>query len=309
MRLAFMGTPAFAVPALEALVAAGHDVRAVYTQPPRPANRGRLTRSAVHERAEALGLEVRTPARLRAADVVDGFAALDADAAVVAAYGLILPPALLAAPRLGCLNIHASLLPRWRGAAPIQRALLAGDGETGITIMQMDEGLDTGPMLLRRAVPIGCSETAGALTGRLAALGAEMIVEALARLPELLPEPQPAEGATVAPKIDKAEARIDWHCDAAFLARLVRAMAPAPGAWFCHAGQRVKLLAARAEGKDHRPAGAGAAATPGTLVEGGRVACAEGLLQLETVQPAGGRAMPVADWLRGRGPRPGERLG
>ena len=302
MRLAFMGTPAFAVPALEALIEAGHAIAAVYTRPPRPGNRGRLMPSAVQQRAEALGLPVRTPARLRDGGVQAEFEALRLDAAVVAAYGLILPAPILAAPGQGCLNIHASLLPRWRGAAPIQRAILAGDRETGITIMRMDEGLDTGPMLLKRSTPIGARETAGMLTQRLAALGAQLIVEALERLPALAPEPQPAEGATHAPRIEKAEARIGWTLDARHLARLVRAMAPRPGAWFEHRGERVKLLDAEAEAAD-------AAAPPGTVLEGGVVACGAGLLRLETVQPAGARAMPVADWLRGRGPRPGERLG
>jgi methionyl-tRNA formyltransferase (EC 2.1.2.9) len=303
MRLAFLGTPAFAVPALEALLAAGHEVAAVYTQPPRPADRGRITRSAVHARAEALGLPVFTPARLRAPAVAEAFAALDLDVAVVAAYGLLLPEAMLSAPRQGCLNIHASLLPRWRGAAPVQRAILAGDLETGVSIMRMDRGLDTGPVLLKRKTPIDPRETAGALTERLARLGAEAMVEVLDRLALLVPEPQPAAGATYAPRIDKAEARIDWARPAACLDRLVRAMAPAPGAWFDWRGERVKLHCAEAD------AAAAPEAPPGTLLPGAAVACASGVLRLETVQPAGGRAMSAADWLRGRGPRPGDRLG
>jgi methionyl-tRNA formyltransferase len=302
MRLAFMGTPAFAVPALDALVAAGHDVAAVYTQPPRAADRGRVTPSPVQARAEQLGIVVRSHERLRSQETQAAFAALRLDAAVVAAYGLILPAAVLDAPRLGCINIHASLLPRWRGAAPIQRAILAGDTKTGITIMQMDRGLDTGPMLLTRSTPIGARETAGELTARLAALGAETIVEALARLESLVPQPQPGDAATYAPKIDKAEARIDWTRDAMFLDRLVRAMAPAPGAWFQWQGQRVKLLMAEA-------GPAGAPAPPGTILAGGRVVTGAGALVLETVQPAGGRVMAAADWLRGRGPRPGDLLG
>ncbi|MFN7176178.1 MAG: methionyl-tRNA formyltransferase [Thermaurantiacus sp.] len=302
MRLAFMGTPAFAVPALEALIAAGHEVVAVYTQPPRPAHRGRITASAVQVCAEQLGLDVRTPERLRDPTTQGAFAALGVDAAVVAAYGLILPAPILAAPRHGCINIHASLLPRWRGAAPIQRAILAGDRETGITIMQMERGLDTGPMLLTRRVAIGERETAGELTSRLATLGAQAIVEALDRLDALAAEPQAETGATYAPKLDKAETRIDWSRDAPALVRLVRAMAPTPGAWFQWQGDRVKLLMAEAQpGTSDAP--------PGTLLAGGLVMAGKDMLRLETVQPAGGRAMPAVDWLRGRGPRPGEMLG
>jgi methionyl-tRNA formyltransferase len=298
MRLAFMGTPAFARVALDALVAAGHDIAAVYTQPPRPADRGRLTPSEVQRRAEALGLSVRTPATLRDHDAQAAFAALGLDVAVVAAYGLLLPRAILTAPRHGCLNIHASLLPRWRGAAPIQRAILAGDAETGVTIMRMERGLDTGPMLAAATTPVA-DKTAGALTEELAHLGAGLMVDVLARLPDVPETPQPAEGVTHAPKIDKAEARLDWQQPAQHLARLVRAMQPAPGAWFPAAGRRVKLLAAAA---------IPAEGPPGTLLPGATVACGSGALRLVTVQPEGKGPMPGADWLRGVRLAPGDHL-
>jgi methionyl-tRNA formyltransferase len=297
LKLAFMGTPDFAVAALDALAAAGHDIAAVYTQPPRPANRGRLTPSPVQLRAEALGLPVRTPESLKGDAEKAEFAALGLDCAVVAAYGLILPRAILEAPRLGCLNIHASLLPRWRGAAPVQRAILAGDTETGVTIMQMEKGLDTGPMLKVGTLPIS-RETAGELTAALAALGARLMVETLAALP-LAATPQPEEGVTYAHKIDKAESRIDWSLPALQLDRLVRAMQPSPGAWFLSAGQRVKLIAAEP---------ADGAGPPGHLGEGETVATGDGALRLLTVQPEGRPRMPAADWLRGRRLTPGDRL-
>jgi methionyl-tRNA formyltransferase len=302
MRLVFMGTPGFAVPALDALVAAGHEVAAVYTQPPRPAGRGQVPRpSAVAVRAAALGLEVRHPASLREPAVQAEFAALGAAVAVVVAYGLILPQAVLDMPVEGCLNIHASLLPRWRGAAPIQRAVMAGDAETGVCIMQMEAGLDTGPVLLRAAVPIGEEETAGDLQDRLAVLGARLIVEALARLPDLVAVAQGAEGVTHAAKIDKAEARIDWTRPAAEVARLIRGLSPAPGAWCLAGSERVKLLRARAV------ASAGA---PGQVLEGSKdrlvAACGEGAVAVSEVQREGRKAMAVAEALRGWGP---ERLG
>jgi methionyl-tRNA formyltransferase len=297
MRIAFMGTPDFARVALDALVEAGHDIAAVYTQPPRPANRGRLTPSPVHLRAEALGLPVRTPERLREPADQAAFAELGLDVAVVAAYGLLLPQAVLDAPRLGCLNIHASLLPRWRGAAPIQRAILAGDTETGVTIMQMEKGLDTGPMLKVGACPIG-RETAGDLTAKLAELGARLMVETLAALP-CAATPQPDAGVTYAHKIDKAEARIDWAQPARHLDRLVRAMQPSPGAWFDSAGQRVKLIAAEP---------ADGAGTPGTLLADTLVAAGAGALRLLTVQPEGKPRMAAEDWLRGRRLDPGAPL-
>ena len=297
MRIAFMGTPDFAVAALDRLVAAGHEMAAVYTQPPRPANRGRLTPSPVQLRAEALGLEVRTPATLREEADRTAFEALELDVAVVAAYGLILPRRVLDAPRFGCLNIHASLLPRWRGAAPVQRAIMAGDAETGVTIMQMEAGLDTGPMLAEARVPIA-RQTAGELTAELAEVGAAALLDVLARLP-LAGAAQPADGVTYAAKIDKAEARIDWEAPAIAIDRLVRAMQPSPGAWFESGGQRVKLIVAE-------PAAADGAA--GTLAGEAVVACGTGGLRLLTVQPEGKGHMAAADWLRGRRLPAGDRL-
>ena len=295
LRLAFMGTPDFAVPSLEALTAAGHDIAAVYCQPPRPAGRGhRPVASPVQRAAEAAGIPVRVPERLDATAAAD-FAALALDAAVVAAYGLILPKAVLAAPRLGCVNIHASLLPRWRGAAPIQRALLAGDAESGITIMQMDEGLDTGPMLMKEAVPIGPSMTAQALQDRLAALGARLILAALDGLAagRLVAEPQPAAGATYAKKLRRDEAALDWRLPAAALERQVRAFDPWPGAVFAYAGERIKVLAASVE-----PAAAGAA--PGTVLDAAlAIACGEGVLRLLRLQRPGRTPLPAEAFLRG----------
>ncbi|MBX6374494.1 MAG: methionyl-tRNA formyltransferase [Acetobacteraceae bacterium] len=307
MRLAFLGSPDFAVPALRALVAAGHEVAMVYAQPPRPAGRGhRETPCPVHRAALELGLPVRTPARLRHNTAEhEAFAALGLDAAVVAAYGLILPKPMLEAPRRGCLNIHASLLPRWRGAAPIQAAILAGDAETGITIMQMDEGLDTGPMLLREAVPIGPRATAQELHDQLAELGARLVLRALAEDPP--PVPQPAEGATYAPKLSKEDGRLDWAQDAAALDRRVRALNPWPGTFFEHAGTPIRVLAAE-------PAEGEAGALPGTVLDGGgevlRVACGGGTaLRLTRLQRPGRAPLPAAEFLRGYALAPGTVLG
>lgn len=298
MRLAFMGTPSFAVPALDALVAAGHEIACVYTQPPRPGNRGRILPSPVQLRATELGLAVRTPESLKPEAEKIAFAALNADAAVVAAYGLILPRAILAAPGLGCFNIHASLLPRWRGAAPIQRAILAGDTETGITIMMMEAGLDTGPMLLKAATPIG-AKTAGELTDELARLGARLIVETFERLGELQAMPQEESEATYAAKIDKSEARIDWRHPADAIERQVRAFHPAPGTWFETPQGRVKLLAADvAEGQGQ----------PGECLGAGLIACGNGALRPRLVQPASRAPMPADDWWRGARLSPGTRL-
>ncbi len=284
-----MGSPDFAVPSLEALVAAGHDVMAAYAQPPRPAGRGKAERkTAVHQRAEALGIAVRTPRTLRDAEEQARFRALDANLAVVAAYGLILPKAILDAPRKGCVNVHASLLPRWRGAAPIQRAILAGDAITGVTIMRMDEGLDTGPMLLKRELAID-GKTAGQVTEELAKLGAKALVDWLAS--PSAPVPQPEDGVTYASKIDKAEARIDWSRTAEEIERQVRAFAPTPGAWFEANGERIKLL--DAECVD----GVG---TPGEVVGDPLViACGEDAIHCRLVQRAGKGAMAVKDMLRG----------
>ncbi|WP_303976414.1 methionyl-tRNA formyltransferase [Dongia mobilis] len=293
MRIIFMGTPDFAAAALSALIAAGHEIAAVYSQPPRPAGRGQdLRKSPVQKLAESHGLPVRHPVSLRNPEAQAEFADLKADIAVVAAYGLILPQAVLAAPRLGCLNIHASLPPRWRGAAPIQRAILAGDAGTGITIMAMDAGLDTGAMLRREALPIGPRMNAGELHDALAALGARLIVETLAApLPPAVP--QPAEGVTYAAKISPAEAQIDWSKDAAQLERQIRAFAPVPGAW-CQMpdGARLKLLAADVV------TGAGA---PGTALDDAlTIACGRQALRLTLLQKAGKKPMAAADFLRGQ---------
>lgn len=285
-----MGSPDFAVPSLDALVAAGHEIACVYTQPPRPAGRGKGERkTAVHERAEALRIEVRHPKSLRNDEEQARFAALDADLAIVAAYGLILPRPILDAPRGGCINVHASLLPRWRGAAPIQRAILAGDAVTGVTIMRMEEGLDTGPMLLKRETPVD-AKTAGELTAELARIGAEALVEWLERPSP--PVPQPEEGVTYAKKTDKAEARIDWSRSAVEVERQVRAFAPAPGAWFEVNGERVKLLAA-AVGDD-------ATGNPGEVLDDAlNVACGQGYIRPLRVQRAGKGAMSAGELLRG----------
>ncbi|MBM3522611.1 MAG: methionyl-tRNA formyltransferase [Alphaproteobacteria bacterium] len=309
MRLVFMGTPEFAACALRALIAAGHEIACVYTQPPRPAGRGQKeVRSVVHMLADERGLAVRTPVRLRdAADQV-AFAALGAEAAVVAAYGLILPKPILEAPRRGCLNIHASLLPRWRGAAPIQRAILAGDPETGITIMQMDAGLDTGPMLLREAIAIAPDMTAGALHDRLAELGGRLIVETLSHLERgaLVAVPQSGAGVTYAPKIAKEEARLDWSKPAVELERVVRAFNPWPGAFFEVGGERIRVLAATVvnEGTEPRKG-----SVPGfSLDDRLLIACGSGALRLLTVQRAGRGAMAAEAFLRGRAVPAGTRL-
>ncbi len=285
-----MGTPAFAVPALDALVAYGQDVVAVYTQPPRPAQRGKaLTQSPVHLRAEALGIAVRTPANFKDDADRGALAALDLDLAVVAAYGLILPQAVLDAPRRGCLNIHASLLPRWRGAAPIQRAILAGDEATGVTIMGMERGLDTGPMLLVEATPVD-RKTAGELTAELAEIGARLIVDALARLDTLTPVVQP-DGATYAAKVDKAEARLDLTLPAAAVERAIRAFNPFPGAYVEIGGERLKLLAADVVDGD---------AAPGTILDDRlTIACGSGAIRPTLVQRAGKPAMAAAALLNG----------
>ena len=292
MRIVFMGTPDFAVPVLDALVEAGHELVAAYTQPPRPGGRrGRaLVPSPVQSRAQALGIAVRSPERLRGHEEQAAFAALAADVAVVAAYGLILPPPVLAAPRHGCLNVHASLLPRWRGAAPIQRAILAGDDETGVCIMAMEVGLDTGPVLLDGRLPIG-GKTAGELTGELARLGAALMVETLADLPHRLPAPQSEHGVTYAAKIDKAEARLDFTRSAEEVERQVRAFAPAPGAWFEANGERVKMLAVEVV--------AGDGASGEVLDDVLTIACREGAVRPTLVQRAGRGVTSAAELLRG----------
>ena len=292
MRIIFMGTPDFAVPALQALHAAGHEIACVYTQPPRPAGRGKQLRaSPVQVAAETLGVPVRSPKSLKGAAEQAEFAALNAEVAVVAAYGLILPQAVLDAPTHGCLNIHASLLPRWRGAAPIHRAVMAGDAETGVTIMQMEAGLDTGPMLHKVTVPVG-RKTTGELTEELAALGAAAMVEVLADLAAFPQEAQDDAAAIYAPKIDKAEAKIDWAESAEVIERKVRGLAPFPGAWFELGEERVKLLLAEVT------EGGGA---PGTILDDDfALACGAGAIRPFKLQRAGKPVLERSEFLRGR---------
>jgi methionyl-tRNA formyltransferase len=292
MRIAFMGTPDFAVPTLDALIGGGHDVAAVYCQPPRPAGRGKgLAPSPVQKRAEEAGIEVRMPASLKGAEEQAAFASLALDAAVVAAYGLILPEPILAAPKLGCFNVHASLLPRWRGAAPIQRAILAGEARTGVTIMQMERGLDTGPMLGAMPAQID-RKTAGALSAELAEIGANLMIRILDLVPwDVGYIPQREERASYAPKIDKAEARLDFTQPAAQVERQVRAFNPAPGAWFDYEGERIKVLAAEISELSGEP---------GTVLDHGlAIACADGSIVPSLVQRAGRGPMMPAELLRG----------
>jgi methionyl-tRNA formyltransferase len=285
-----MGSPDFAVPSLNALSEAGYDIVAAYSQPPRPAGRGKGQRkTAVHERAEELGIDVRTPKTLRNEEEQARFRSLDADLAIVAAYGLILPKLILEAPRAGCINIHASLLPRWRGAAPIQRAILAGDEVTGVTIMQMEEGLDTGPILLRHELAID-DKNSGQVTEELAKLGAKAIIEFLNDRPT--PEPQPEDGVTYAAKIDKAEARINWATTTQEIIRQVRAFNPVPGAWFEANGERIKLLDAAASYD--------AIGRPGEVLgKDLSVATGDGCLRILGVQRAGRGPMTAEEFLRG----------
>ncbi|MEO5577432.1 MAG: methionyl-tRNA formyltransferase [Sphingomicrobium sp.] len=291
MRIIFMGSPDFAVPTLDALVSAGYEVVAAYCQPPRSAGRGKALRpTAVQVRAEALGIAVQSPTSLRAAEAQAEFAALEGDIAVVAAYGLILPQAVLDAPPFGCLNVHGSLLPRWRGAAPVQRAIMAGDAVTGVTIMQMEAGLDTGPMLLKREVRID-RKTAGQLTEEIAETGASAMIEVLGELNALPLIAQPDEGVTYAAKIAKAEARIDWTKPAPELERLVQGLAPFPGAWFEVGGERIKLLGAEAV------EGSGA---PGTIIDATMtIACGDGALRPVLLQRAGRSPITIDEFLRG----------
>ncbi|WP_145202249.1 methionyl-tRNA formyltransferase [Sphingobium sp. B2] len=291
MRIIYMGTPDFAVPALDALAKAGHDIVAVYSQPPRPAGRGKnLTPAPVHQRAEAMGIEVRTPESLKDAAVQAAFAALDADVAVVAAYGLILPRAILDAPRHGCMNIHASLLPRWRGAAPIQRAILSGDNVTGVTIMDMAAGLDTGPMRAKYVTKIE-GKTAGALTAELAQAGADLMVEVLDDVAQHPPMAQPEEGVTYAAKIAKVEARIDFTRPALQIERQVRAFNPFPGAFFEYGGERFRILTAQVEHED---------GAPGALLDDALlIACGHGAIRPTLIQRAGKAAMTPDEMLRG----------
>lgn len=288
-----MGTPEFSVPALDGLAEAGHDIAAVYTQPPRPAGRGKRPRpSPVAARAQELGLTVRHPESLRAEEAQQAFAALQAEAAVVVAYGLILPQPVLDAPARGCLNIHASLLPRWRGAAPIHRAIMAGDEESGVCIMQMEAGLDTGPVLMCEATEIGPQETTADLHDRLSIMGAGLIEEVLLSLDYLKATPQPGTGVTYAAKIDKSEARVNWNAPADQVDRLIRGLSPFPGAWCDIDGERVKLLRSRV-------AGAGDNGAPGQVLRDLTVACGSGAVTITQVQRQGKKPMDSAEFLRG----------
>jgi len=294
LRLAFMGTPPFSVAPLAALISAGHEIACVYSQPPRPTGRGHAEqKGAVHTFAEANGIPVRTPKSLRNPEAQAAFAALELDAAVVVAYGLILPKPILDAPKLGCVNIHASLLPRWRGAAPIQRAIMAGDTETGVMTMLMDEGLDTGPVLMAERLAIGPEMTGGQLHDALSPLGADLIVRTMAALGRggIAPQPQSDAGMTYAAKISKDETRIDWTQDAEAIRNRIRGLAPAPAAWTTINGERVKVLkAARAEGSG----------APGTALDDAlTIACGSGALKLETLQRPGRGPMAAGDMLRG----------
>jgi methionyl-tRNA formyltransferase len=303
LRIAFMGTPEFAVPALHRLIGAGFEVAAVYSQPARRAGRGKgLRKTPVHQAAEAYGIEVRTPASLKDEGAQAAFRALDLDAAVVVAYGLILPQPILQAPRLGCLNLHGSRLPRWRGAAPIQRAVMAGDGDTAATVMVMDEGLDTGAILLQHDITITPEMTAGDLLEQMANIGGDLLAEGLDGLASgtLSPQAQPEDGVTYAAKIDKAEARIDWRSPAAAVVRQIQGLSPLPGAWFEHDGGRIKILRARLA------VGAGA---PGTVLdEHLTVACGAGAISLVELQRAGKGAMAAVDFRRGAALPPGTVL-
>ncbi len=307
MRLAFMGTPEFSVPCLQALLAAGHEIAAVYSQPPRASGRGmKETKSPVQQFAEAQGMEVRTPARLKDSGEHDAFRALHLDAAVVVAYGLILPVAIVQAPRLGCFNVHASLLPRWRGAAPIQRAIMAGDAVTGVTIMQMDAGLDTGPMLMTARETIGPEDTSGALHDRLSLLGAQLMVQVLSKIEtgSIIPQAQPETGVTHAAKISKDEARIDWRRTAHQLDCHIRGLTPVPGAWFNvqQNGKDIRIKVLRASPM----AGAGPAGT--VLDDQLTIACGEGVLRILQVQREGKAPSGAASFLRGFALPPGTRL-
>jgi methionyl-tRNA formyltransferase len=304
LRLVFMGTPDFAVPVLEAFLDNGDEIAAVYSQPPRPAGRGqKLTPSPVQACAERHGLTVRHPVSLKTPEAQAEFAALNADAAVVVAYGLLLPKPVLEAPKLGCFNLHASLLPRWRGAAPIHRAILAGDAETGVCAMQMDVGLDTGPVLARETVTIGPRMTISELHDALARIGAPLMLRALHAFAkgEIAPQPQPAEGVTYAAKLSKDEGRIDWTKSAVEIDRMVRALNPGPGTTFELNGERIKLLACEPVAQS---------GAPGTLLDdAGTVACGDGALKLLKLQRPSKSAVAIADFLRGLALPKGTRLG
>ena len=302
MRIIFMGSPDFSVPVLDALIAAGHEIACVYCQPPRRAGRGKKERpTPVHARAEHLGLPVRHPTSLKTHDALEDFKALDSDVAVVVAYGLILPQAILDAPKHGCLNIHASLLPRWRGAAPIHRAIMAGDAETGVCIMQMEAGLDTGPVLLRETTKILADDTTGALHDRLSDMGARLIVTTLEQLDRLAPQPQPDAGVLYAEKIDKSEAQIDWTQPAPVIDQQIRGLSPFPGAWTLYKRERIKFLASHVVHQD---------GVPGTVLDTElTIACGSAAVQITRLQRAGKGGMPTKDVLRGWEIGPGDRMG
>lgn len=303
LRIAFMGSPEFAVPTLEAIIAAGHDVVCVYSQPPRPAGRGKELRpTAVHGVAERYGIPVRTPVNFKAEEDRAAFAELNLDVAVVVAYGLLLPKAILDAPRLGCFNLHGSILPRWRGAAPIHRAVMAGDKIAGVQVMKMDVGLDTGPVMLTATTPVTEDDTMGDIHDRLSLAGAELMVEGLARLEAgtaVLME-QSAEGVTYAAKVSPEEARIDWKLPASEVAARIRGMSPFPGAWFEHEGQRIKVLHARATD------GAG---EPGVVLDDAlKIACGDGAVRLTRLQRAGKGLVTAEDFQRGKSIARGQKL-
>ncbi|MDB5678903.1 methionyl-tRNA formyltransferase [Sphingomonas bacterium] len=302
MRIVFMGTPDFAVPVLDALVAAGHDVVAAYSQPPRPGGRRgkELTPSPVQARAEALGIAVRTPTTLRDASAQAEFGALAADVAVVAAYGLILPQAVLDAPKHGCLNVHGSILPRWRGAAPIQRAILAGDAVTGVCIMQMEAGLDTGPVLLEGRMPIGDYDTAGVLAHRLSLIGARLMVQVLGDMSAYKPIAQSENGVAYASKVHKTEARIDWTLSARQVDRQIRAFNPAPGAWFEYQGERIRVHEARLQSLPDDLQNVTFATGPGVVIDDQlAIGCGEGAIRPLAIQRAGRGVMTSTELLRG----------
>lgn len=303
LRIAFMGSPEFAVPTLEAIIAAGHDVVCVYSQPPRPAGRGKELRpTAVHGVAEKHGIPVRTPVNFKAEEDRAAFAALNLDVAVVVAYGLLLPKAILDAPRLGCFNLHGSILPRWRGAAPIHRAVMAGDKVAGVQVMKMDVGLDTGPVMLTATTPVTEDDTMGDIHDRLSLAGAGLMVDGLARLEAgtaVLTE-QSAEGVTYAAKVSPEEARIDWKLPASEVAARIRGMSPFPGAWFEHEGQRIKVLHARAGDKTGEP---------GVVLDDAlTVACGQGAVRLTRLQRAGKGLVTAEDFQRGKPIARGQKL-
>ena len=304
MKIVFMGTPEFSVPSLQQLHDSGHDIVGVYTQRPRPAGRGKKERrSPVHAKALSLGLEIRHPASLKSDDTQSEFSALNADIAVVVAYGLLLPPKILKAPRLGCLNIHASLLPRWRGAAPIHRAIMAGDAQTGISIMQMDKGLDTGPVLLMETAEIKSDDTTACLNDRLSVMGAKLIIRAIKNMSNLVVKKQSFDGITYAAKIDKSEARIDWSQTAEVVDRHIRGMSPYPGAWTIYEGERLKCLTSEVIVAQTDRLAAGQ-----VLNDRLEIACADGAIRIKRLQKAGRSAQSADDFMRGATIKAGDQF-